>query len=249
MMDATFVFVPGFLGRPDDWQPCLDALGAGLRTRLVDPFSDQDVGATDSLFERMVDRITDAAATANRPLVVGYSMGGRLALHAAMTRRVDWAGLVLLSTHPGLEDEQTRHERVLRDEAWGRRFETDTPTIVLKDWYAQPVFASLQANPTLAAELIQRRSDYVPAQASAVIRAASPGLVPSHWSRLGSLSMPVRWMAGGEDPVYVDVVRRAANLCTRGSHRIVPGVGHVLHLEAPGEVAHAIREFAEGEVT
>lgn len=116
--------IHGFLGLPSDW--------AGFD---VEPVS---IGTADSI-EAWAKHFNDRVRREKvRRIVVGYSMGGRLALHALVQEPELWEKAILVSTHKGIEaDKETR---LKNDEAWALRFERDPWYEVVADWMAQPIF-------------------------------------------------------------------------------------------------------------
>ena len=75
------------------------------------------------------------------PVLLGYSLGGRLALHALAASPSRWKAAILISVHPGLESAEARGGRVKADQAWADRARQDDWTTFLEDWNSQPVLA------------------------------------------------------------------------------------------------------------
>jgi 2-succinyl-6-hydroxy-2,4-cyclohexadiene-1-carboxylate synthase len=189
--------------------------------------------------------------------LIGYSMGGRLALHFALAHPEVVEFLVLESASPGIDEV---HERVARreaDEKWAAMLERDGVAKFLDVWYAQPLFASLRARPELLAEISARRiresgAGILPAARgqdarvtfwAAALRDFSPGFVPSLWPRLAEWRAPLLFIAGELDAKYCEVGKRVAGLCPRGTVHIVRDSGHVVHEEQPGDFLAALRNF------
>ena len=235
MTVPALVFIHGFLGFSNDWKKSLEKF-QGLENRI---FLD--------LQER--DQWNSRIAEAGRFIVVGYSMGGRLGLHLALAAGEACAGMVMVSASPGIEDEKDRAARREHDGRWARRFETEPIRDVLEKWYEQPVFASLAKKPDLKRELIERRAKNDPRSVARQLRDWGAGVVPSRWDRLGGLGFPTLWVAGDQDPKYVEIARRAAGLCPRGRVAIVPGAGHAVGEEAPDRLAELVREFVDSSTS
>src|SRR3954466_8396894 len=123
-------------------------------------------------------------------ILLGYSLGGRLALQALLNG-ADYQRAILVSTGLGIEDEDARAARRASDEAWAQRFESEDFDSVMADWNAQPVLAG--------PALTRTRDDYDPR----ALREWSSGALPPVASRLHELTIPTLWIAGARDKKYV----------------------------------------------
>jgi 2-succinyl-5-enolpyruvyl-6-hydroxy-3-cyclohexene-1-carboxylate synthase len=174
---------------------------------------------------------------------VGYSMGGRVALAAALAHPERTASLTLLSAAAGIEGEAERRERRESDEALAREIERGGLAGFVDRWMAQPLFAT-QAR-LGHRHLRHARAERLRGSAcgyAASLRGAGQGAQPSLWHRLGELEMPVLLVAGEADTKYAALVRAAAERIPAGRAVVVPGAGHAVHLEAPEEVARLVSE-------
>ncbi|HEX7190431.1 MAG TPA: alpha/beta fold hydrolase, partial [Thermoanaerobaculia bacterium] len=121
-------------------------------------------------------------------VLVGYSMGGRLALQA-LINKAPFDRAVIVSS--GLNLEQGRDERRASDEAWARRFETDPWDEVMRDWNAQTVFSG---------HVVERfERDYDRRELARQLRESSPGILPPLGPRLHEIEIPILWIAGERD--------------------------------------------------
>jgi 2-succinyl-6-hydroxy-2,4-cyclohexadiene-1-carboxylate synthase len=186
----------GFLGNPRDWDFLRDA-GFEIDTPPLD------------------------AIPSHGDVLLGYSLGGRLALQA-LVNGADYKRAILVSTGLGIEDENARSARRASDEAWAQRFESEDFESVMADWNAQPVLAG----PSLP----RTRDDYN----SRALREWSSGALPPVASRLHELTIPTLWIAGARDSKYVAEAHHAASL-TRGQVAIVDHAGHRVPWDAPRE--------------
>jgi 2-succinyl-6-hydroxy-2,4-cyclohexadiene-1-carboxylate synthase len=171
---------------------------------------------------------------------VGYSMGARLCLHAALQHPHAVRGLVLLGGTAGLDDEGERAARVAADGARADRLEAEGVAAFLDGWLAQPLFARLPAD---AADRVDRLRNTAAGLAGSLRRAGTGTQVPS-WDRLGALAMPVLAMAGADDAKFAALARRLADGV--GDHAevaLVPGAGHAAHLEQPEAFLSLLRPW------
>ena len=83
-----------------------------------------------------------AALSLARMHVVGYSMGGRVALSLAVAHPDRVASLLLVGASPGLAEAEERAARIKADEALARQIEQDGLERFVDYWMALPLFAS-----------------------------------------------------------------------------------------------------------
>lgn len=160
---------------------------------------------------------------------VGYSMGGRFALLAALTRPDCVERLVLIGATAGLADASDRaHRRGLDDER-ARRAERIGVDAFLAEWMSAPMFAGLPPDP----EGLEHRRRNGVAGLAASLRSSGTGSQPSVWERLHEITVPTLVLAGALDTKFVDIGRRLAAALPSGRFVEVPAAGHAAHLEAP----------------
>jgi 2-succinyl-6-hydroxy-2,4-cyclohexadiene-1-carboxylate synthase len=177
------------------------------------------------------------AAAPERFALGGYSMGGRIALHVALTAPRRVTRLILVSSSPGIDDARERAarragDRVLAGDLEGAPFES-----FIHRWNAQPLFAG---DPREVCELAcedQRRND--PRRLAEALRGVGTGEMASLWGRLEELEMPVTILAGERDAKFVALGERMQELAPTGRLRILPG-GHRLPLESSRRLAPAL---------
>ena len=176
--------------------------------------------------------------------LVGYSMGGRVALgftarHPDRVRR-----LVLESSSPGLATEAERAARRRDDEALADWIEHTGIKAFVARWEGEPLFESQKALPDHVREAQrQRRWLNHPASLAASLRGMGTGALPSFWGSLPGLRVPVLLMAGGLDTKFVDIARRMAADLPLARLELVDGAGHAVHLERPGAWVDLVVDF------
>jgi len=245
------LFLHGFMGCGMDWDavikrvgtrhrclsPDLPGHGQNLRYKWPDGFFFAD-------WSREIVGVLHNQGIRSCHLV-GYSMGGRLALYFAFRNPDLVTTLVLESASPGIEDEKERSDRLLHDRELAGSFIDRPWAEVLDRWYDQPVFAGIKSHPDFRSVYQRRLSNY-PVQLAAVLAGTSPGLQPSFWERLCDLKMPVLALAGERDEKYRRTVVRMSELNPKIKNSIIPGCGHNIHFEHPKVFTSAIINFLAG---
>jgi len=237
----------GFLGCKDDWSGITAGLSADNRCIAYDL-----PGHGSNLAPHGINEMSSAIKeldvqrhlTFREPWhLVGYSMGGRFALHYALMFPQSVLSLTLISASPGIEDESVREKRRKDDAAWAVKIQMLPPSLFLDEWYRQNVFASLESNRELKEKIISSRLNYRPRQMAQIVQNWGQGNVPSMWHRITELMCPVQIIAGHDDETYLHHVARMRNLSPGAQVVMVEHAGHTVHLEQPGEIVKCIRNF------
>jgi 2-succinyl-6-hydroxy-2,4-cyclohexadiene-1-carboxylate synthase len=245
------LFLHGFMGSVADWREVTAAVDGSYRCLAVDlpghgasldlpyPEAYTVAGAARALLD-LLDELN-----VERPVVVGYSMGGRLALYLALRHPERCSGLFLESASPGIEDAAERDARREADEEKAMRLESDDFRAFLADWYRQPLFASLPRHEGLMERIVDARRRNDPRELARSLRGMGAGSQPSLWADLGRLEAPALAVAGALDEKYVGISRRMAALNPRLRAVLVADAGHNVHLEAPEAYLALLQDFLD----
>jgi 2-succinyl-6-hydroxy-2,4-cyclohexadiene-1-carboxylate synthase len=224
----TLTFVPGFMQRGEAWEPVAGALAERYRVRCLD--------FTTWTFEERLGEILAVAQP--RGTVVGYSMGGRIVLHAALRQPGAFDRLALIGVSAGVDDPEERRRGDEELAAWIERHTIDE---VVERWERQPVFATQSEE--LRARQREGRLSHDPRKLAQLLRSAGQGATPPVWNQLHELRCPVLLIAGERDERYVEATRLMAGLIPDARVATVPGAGHAPHLERPQLVAELLDEY------
>jgi 2-succinyl-6-hydroxy-2,4-cyclohexadiene-1-carboxylate synthase len=251
------VLVHGFTGNARAWRSVilegLSQLGPVLAVDLPGHGSSPASGNPgDYRMDRVVALLVGVLET--RGLtgahLVGYSMGGRVALATAIRHPDRVTRLVLESSSPGLPTAAERARRREQDEALARKIEDRGMEWFVDHWMALPLFATQRRlPPEIRDEARRRRLDLDPGALAAVLRGLGTGSQPSFWDALSRVRPPTLLLTGSEDEKYVRLARRMAEAIPRAIHRTVEGAGHTVHLEAPELWLQEVMRFLGEERT
>ncbi|MDA0990361.1 MAG: 2-succinyl-6-hydroxy-2,4-cyclohexadiene-1-carboxylate synthase [Verrucomicrobia bacterium] len=242
---TAVVLLHGFLCSRRDWPGAVLSALSAHRVLAVDlPGHGDSLRLPDAAYtfggvSKMILAAMDACQI-QRAALVGYSMGGRLALTLAVNHPGRWSHLVVESASPGLETEDDRRARTVIDDVWATKLEQLPRHQFLDEWYAQPVFESLHEDPLRLHDRVAQRADGHGAEQARSLRGFSVGRQPPLWDQLASISCPVMTIAGARDTKYVALTERMQRLCKLGQRVIVPNAGHHVHGEQPQAFANAL---------
>lgn len=170
--------------------------------------------------------------------LLGYSLGARFALHAALGHPGSVRRLVLISGTAGIEDAPARDARRLHDEALADELEREADVeAFLRRWLSAPMFAGLQ-DPGLGERLAN-----TPAGLASSLRRAGTGTQQPLWDRLGRLECAVLLLAGADDVRFALAAQRMARLAPHAALSLVPGAGHAAQVEQPALTARMVHAF------
>lgn len=192
----------------------------------------------------MLDLLDDLGV--ERPVIAGYSMGGRLALYLALRHPDRLSGLILESASPGLKNEEERIARRAADEERAFRLESGDFETFLRDWYRQPLFAPLTRDDERLRRTLEARRKNDPRELAKSLRGLGTGSQPSLWEELPDLRVPALAVAGELDEKFVGISRRMERACLHMRTAIVPGVGHNVRVEAHTAYLRLLRNFLDG---
>lgn len=248
---APAVWIHGFLGTDAQWYAvrALDT-GEGPDLLVTLPGHGDPVAwfPAKGSFEGAVETIAGALPEDRRAVLVGYSMGARVALAVALAHPEKCAGALLLGVHPGFEDEHERRKRARWDGEQAEVVSSQGLARFLVEWEALPVFAPerLLDERTREARRAMRAS-HTPHGAAWALRTLGTGSMPPMGSRLHTLRVPVRLLTGSLDNVFTNFAHSLAlRHPARVTHRVLEGVGHDPALFSPAEVAAEVRALRSG---
>lgn len=244
------VFLHGFMGSGADWLPVAKSLagrffcvmpdlpghGRNVCRSLARPLDFETVGQ--GLLETLQGLESGSVG------LVGYSLGGRIALYAATVFPQHINALILESCQPGIEAEPARLDRAGADDEQAQILLEYGLDQFVDCWYEQALFSTLKRYPQLLSAFKTKRKKNNPLWLAKIIRELSPGRQPPLWKNLGSLPMSVLLIAGSLDPKYTELAAQMGRQIPYGTTSIIPGAGHNVHLENPERFAELVQAHA-----
>lgn len=237
----TIVALHGFTGESADFGPIRAHLPAEI------PFQAPDLPGHGArrhqrdLKEYSIEShlgLVSEAATTPQVTLLGYSLGGRLALHWAVAHPERVARLILIGASPGLATDAEREERRLADATLADFIRTRGLDAFFKYWHNQTFFQPLlRLPPDRLDPILERRRRNDPEGLALSLDNVGTGTLPSLWPRLRELRCPVDLVTGEHDEKFTRIAREMGAHLPKARLSVVENAGHAVHLERPADVA------------
>ena len=227
----------GNFGLPTDWTAALPAHLPATTYHLWQIRRHHSETHTLTGFAKWLNPQIAALPPDPHRLLIGYSLGGRLALHLIADRPDLWPRALLLSTHPGLTSNVNRTARLVHDAAWKTRCLTTPLPALLDAWHAQPVLSSnIPSTPP------DPLAPWLPEIADA-FTGWSLGLQADHLPLLAPLPTTGLWLTGANDLKFNALAEQATRTLPHFTHQTIPHSGHRLLTDQPLAVSSAILQL------
>lgn len=220
----------GNLGTTADWDlpGCRD-------THTIDLWDHVDLGFD----EFAVALAGPLSAGLEKPILAGYSLGGRLALHALASFPERWGAAVIVSAHPGLCCAEDRIARRTSDAIWADRARSMDWGVFLDQWNAQPLFGEVSHELRARQAALEPRREAI----AKAFETWSLGRQEDLRSRLGRFTGPVLWITGENDARFTRLGAEMAAVFPDFRHLVVPGAGHRVLEEGAESVVRELTVF------
>jgi 2-succinyl-6-hydroxy-2,4-cyclohexadiene-1-carboxylate synthase len=172
---------------------------------------------------------------------VGYSMGGRVAVHAALSHPGEVERLVLIGATPGIVDDEERRARRAADELLAEHIETVGVETFIDQWLTNPLFAGLTEETAMRGDRLHNTADGL----ASSLRLAGTGNQEPLWDRLGDVECPVLLVVGADDAKFRAIAEEMARRLADATIAVIDGAGHSAHLERPAETVQALTAWME----
>lgn len=177
-------------------------------------------------------------------VVLGYSMGGRIALSFACEYPSLVQALILESASPGLVNQEAREARIKSDWALAERIVRDGVEKFVDYWENTPLFSHhASKNPQAAAREREIRLSQRARGLAGSLKGGGTGSQRPRWDELPLLEIPTLLLTGSQDLKFENIAEEMQRHMPYAQHARIPNAGHTIHLEAPGEFEAQIRTF------
>lgn len=176
--------------------------------------------------------------------LLGYSMGGRLALYLAIHYPDRFSSLILESASPGLATEQEREDRRDRDNALADKIEANEIQWFVDFWEGLSLWDSQKSlsNDVLLNQRAQRLQNDPQGLANS-LRGMGTGVQPSLWDRLPEITLPTQLIVGEFDSKFIGINQHMTQLMSNATMTTITNAGHTVHLENPKAFIKQVQLF------
>ena len=246
------IFLHGFMGNVNEFQEAISLLkddfyclsielcGHG-KTKIV---GDDECYTMSKTADALID-LLDELQVKHR-FLVGYSMGGRLALYLTLHFPEGFHKVILESASPGLATQEERLERVKRDEQIARKLARsiakDDFLKFLENWYNQPIFGNIKNHPKCE-QMIENRLQNNPVELAKSLQFMGTGVQPSLWQSLENNQVPLLLLVGENDKKFVEINQKMARINQLSQLKVIENAAHNIHLENTAVFVENVREF------
>ncbi len=248
----VILFLHGFMGNSHEFDEAIQLLKHDFYCLKIDlpghgntkVLGNEDSYTMENTAQALIELLDNLQI--HQCFLIGYSMGGRLALYLTLYFPHRFPKLVLESASPGLRTSAERQERIKRDGQIARKLERclekNDFIAFLQNWYQQPVFGNIQNHPQYQ-HLIEIRIQNNPLELAKSLRFMGTGCQPSLWEKLQDNPNDFLLLVGENDKKFVDINQQIAEICQDCQLKIVSNASHNIHFEKPKDFVENIKFF------
>ena len=237
--------IHGNFQTPSVWKP----LGENLKDRNVNldviPVNLENYSFDG--FDRWVDDFCNSVETLagrEKSFLLGYSLGGRLALHACLSRPDLWETAIVVGADPGLESEEDKKLQLDRDRNWSERLKREPLEKLVDEWDAQSVFCGI------GNQAPRNLGEMDPDKLSQYLETFSKGNQQNLAPKLAELTRPpILFLSGVKDKKYQKIGEELAKSCPLVESRVIHDAGHRVPWENPNEFVQELGKFINNSNT
>ena len=219
----------GFLGLPQDWEflqwPHLISVDGQA-------FSGNSLADWGKAFNQWTNKHYPDAH-----ILMGYSLGGRLALHALIDQPQRWLAAIIISAHPGLADPQERAKRWQQDQKWAKRFESENWKNLMEAWNTQEVFAGDSF------KFERQKTDYQRHNLVKILLQGSLGKQADLRQQIAALPIPLLWITGSQDERYCRMAQSLTFAHPHSCWKQIAQAGHRVPWSQPHVFSEIVTTF------
>jgi 2-succinyl-6-hydroxy-2,4-cyclohexadiene-1-carboxylate synthase len=244
----TIVFLHGFMGNIHEFDEAIKLLGdeySYLKLDLPGHGKTQVLGNDECYImantaQALINLLNELKIV--KCFLVGYSMGGRLALYLTLHFPERFIKVVLESASPGLATEKERLERIKRDAQIARKLVRGDFAAFLFNWYNQPIFGSIKNHPEFD-NMLRIRLQNHPIELAKSLQFMGIGSQPSLWEELKNNVTPLLLITGEYDDKFININAAIANICKLAQLKVINNSAHNIHFENALEFVQNIKDF------
>ncbi len=244
------VLLHGFTGRATDLSFLAEFLPGGFIIIAPDLPGHGNSEPLENIEDYVIEKIAERLRKLLRSLefekavLLGYSMGGRIAYSFAARYPESVSALIIESATPGIENETERKERKRRDDELSEKILSEGVYSFVEYWLSLPIFDSLKnMDKRLYEQLRAEKNSNSAIGLANSLRVTGVGNMRPVWGELRRFEFPVMLINGALDKKYSEINKRVASLVPNVKHTEILNAGHNAHFENPHEFVTAVTDF------
>lgn len=244
------ILLHGFTGSTNNWKSLIpyfesdfkmimiDLIGHGSSESPADWQRYQMAHVVDDLYSIMTKLDVQKVS------ILGYSMGGRVAIAFAAAYPEMVYKLILESSSPGLEDRQEALNRINHDEGLAEKIEQNGVDAFINFWEKLPLFKRMGNLPEqVKTDIRAQRLNNSPVGLANSLRGMGTGRQSSFWGILPMLPLPTLLLVGKEDEKFCRIASEMQKILPNGTMKVVEHAGHNIHVEYADFFAKIVRDY------
>ncbi|MBN3959551.1 2-succinyl-6-hydroxy-2,4-cyclohexadiene-1-carboxylate synthase [Nostoc sp. NMS8] len=234
------LFLHGFMGNIDEFDEPIKLLSDDFDYLTIDlpghgktqVLGEEDYYTMANTADALINLLDELKIA--KCFLVGYSMGGRLALYLALHFSERFYKVVLESASPGLPTEAEQLERIKLDQQIAKKLtislEKSDLAAFLSHWYNQPIFGYIKNHPEYD-RMVKSRLQNNPQELAKSLRFMGTGCQPSLWEKLQFNTIPMLLLVGECDQKFLSINTEMTKICEFAQIKIISNAGHNIHFE------------------
>jgi 2-succinyl-6-hydroxy-2,4-cyclohexadiene-1-carboxylate synthase len=232
-------FVHGFFGLSSDWHPFKDKFYPHKCIfHSIEKYEEMNSQIQNNSFENWAINFNKINLKNTGNILIGYSLGGRLALHSILENQ-NWDAAIIISANPGLTDDQQKDERKIVDSNWSKRILCDSWKTLMSDWNAQTTFQNFNPHTSI----LRNEKDYDRKSLAQMIIKYSISRQENLRPKLTKTKIPILWIAGERDLKYKAIAEEMKKINPQILDCIIKNASHRAPWDNPTEFIIKLKEF------
>lgn len=230
----------GFLGKPSDW----DLIGLEeVQGIELDAFSLKSLNDWGKTFNCFLQKEEQIFHYHRKPILMGYSLGGRLALHTLIQNPSLYHAGIIISAHPGLSNPSEKNKRYREDLFWAKRFLNEDWDTLLSSWNQRQTFSNALFH------FERKEKDYERQTVSDMLTNFSLGKQEDLREALRYLPIPLLWVVGEQDKIYKELGSSLQFQHPDSKVITIPHAAHRVPWEQPDAFKKALQSWCQNEIS
>ncbi|HEO8420107.1 2-succinyl-6-hydroxy-2,4-cyclohexadiene-1-carboxylate synthase [Niallia sp. FSL W8-0635] len=240
----------GFTGDSGTWLPFIPVWKKNYKVITVDIVghgkTDSPEDVADFSMKESMDHLKEIIDSFRISPVhlLGYSMGGRLALAYCIEYPETVKKLILESASPGLKTEEEQRQRRIQDEKLGDSILEQGIINFVDKWEKIPLFKSQERlDSTVKQTIRNQRLANNPIGLANSLKGMGTGAQSSYWSQISKIKTDTLLLTGELDPKFNQIAEEMVKSNKKMRHLNVNDAGHAIHVEKPEIFGTIVMEF------